>query len=68
MTSSGSDGTWNEKTVTSKKKSEWLVLRVLPATQVPVILTDMVQTVLETSEWFRSKSTNTMHILSSGDE
>ena len=33
-----------------------------------VILPDMIQTVLETSECFLSKSTNNMHILSCGDE
>ena len=33
-----------------------------------VILTDIVQTVLETSEFFLSKSTNNMHILLSGPE
>jgi len=33
-----------------------------------VILTDTIQTVLETSEWFLSKSTNIMHILVSWPE
>ena len=33
-----------------------------------VILTDMIQTVLETSECLLSKYPNNMHILSSGDE
>ena len=33
-----------------------------------VILTDIIQTVLETSESFLSKSTNNMHILGSGPE
>jgi hypothetical protein len=32
-----------------------------------VILTDMIQTVLETSEGVLSKSNNNMHILSCGD-
>jgi hypothetical protein len=34
----------------------------------PVVLTDIIQTVLETSECFLSKSTNNMHILASGPE
>ena len=33
-----------------------------------VILTDIIQTVLETSECFPSKSANYMHILASGPE
>ena len=33
-----------------------------------VILTDIIQTALETSECFLSKSTNNMHILAMGTE
>ena len=33
-----------------------------------VILTNIIQTVLETSECFQSQSTNNMHILASGPE